>query len=308
MSNLVKGLRTLAAALCVLGGTTKIASAAEPNSPFAFPAGASIGIPVGANPPPGHYLSFRSRFSRGDIVDNSGNAIPVSPDINGLFVGYSYVPNAKVLGASYRFSIGIPIASNSQTAFGFSSSELGFGDLAISPVNLSWSLAPGVFVSAGLSFSIATGKFTPDGVTMNLSSGKNSASLLGGFSYLRDGWNLSAGAALTFYAENSDTQYKNGTELLVDFTALKAVNDSFSIGPVGFWRKQLSDDRNNGTVILGGGTLERAEQIGLGVGFEKRWGPNALNVNLIGNVKTRNTYDAPVLTVNFTMPLGKPGR
>jgi hypothetical protein len=278
--------------------------AVEPNAPFAMPGGATIGIPVGANPPPGHYLSFRSQFSRGNVVDNSGNAIPVSPDINSLFLSYSYVPGIEILGGTYRFSAGIPLLFNSQTAFGLKTTAKGIGDITISPINVSWVLSPGIFASAGMSFSLATGSFKPDGVSMNLGSGKNSASLLFGLSYLRDGWNLSTGSALTVYAENPKTRYRSGAELLIDVTAMKAVSDSFSIGPVGYWRKQISDDANNGTVLLGGGTLDRAEQLGIGIGVEKRFGRGSLNVNLIKNLRTRNTYDAPVLAVNYSIPIG----
>lgn len=123
-----------------------------------------------------------------------------------------------------------------------------------------------------------------------------------GYSYLRDGWNASAHLVYSTQAENKDTGYTSGDELLLNITALKDVG-GFSIGPVGHWRKQIEDDVNNGA-FYGGAASGRAEQIGLGFGFSKPMGGGELNLNLVHDVMAENTVGGTKLQVNFSIPLG----
>lgn len=284
------------------------AYAYEPNTPFAIPTAATIGVAAGANPPPGNYFSISLRSTRGDIVDASGDKIGVSLNSNALALGYSYVPGIKILGGDYRFTATLPVVHVSQSTdisvVHVKTDDSGFGDIAISPFNLSWNLDKGLFASAGVAFNIPIESFNSDITTANVSAGKRSVSLLMGFSNLKDGWNQSIASSLTIYEENPHTHYKSGSELMFNLTVLKEIDNNFSVGPVGFWRKQLEDDENNGP-LLGGGIRARAEQLGLGIGLAKNFGSGQINLNFVKNIRTRNTEDVPVLTLNYSMPFGK---
>jgi len=76
-----------------------------------------------------------------------------------------------------------------------------------------------------------------------------------------------------------------------------------SAGLVGYWGNQATDDENSGA-LLGGNTAGRAEQIGLGLGFTKNWGPNQLNINLLATLSTTNTRGSTTLQVNYSIPIG----
>jgi len=299
---LSKTALTLSAFLCVAAPASH---AREPNIPWSIPPGASIGIPAGANPPLGNYFGVRSAVSYGEVYDADGDAIDVQPDATGVALSFTHVRQNKILGASYRFSAIVPFIRNDQATFGLEDQTTSLADITISPLNLSWATAPGIFASAGLSFNLPTGKYEPDLVTANTGIGAPSLTLHGAYSYLRDGWNLTANAALTINAENPDSDYRSGSDLLVDFTAFKNVGNDMSAGVVGYWRKQMSDDENNGT-LLGGMVAERAEQIGLGLGFTKNWGPKQLNVNFLAPVSTTDTRGSTTLQINYSIPIGAP--
>ncbi len=88
--------------------------------------------------------------------------------------------------------------------------------------------------------------------------------------------------------------------MLVNFTAMKAIQGDQSIGLVGYFRKQLQDDTLGGAVFAGG---NRSEALGLGVGYSKRFGPTELNVNFLQDVSAKNEAGGTKIQVNLFMPL-----
>lgn len=295
-----KLLHALAAAATIAAAPSL---AKEPGTPTMMPSGGSIGVPVGANPPPGLYFVQRSEIFRSNIYSGD-TELPIELDVNSSAQQLHWVPGFTLLGGSYRGMINIPLVHATQTAFGDSTSESGVGDVILSPLNISWMLQPGIFVQSGISFSLPTGKFDTAPGAVNLGSNASAAAIDIGFSYLRDGWNLSAHANYIMYGENDDTNYKSGNEIMLNWTAMKDLG-GFSIGPVGYFRKQVTDDENNG-FAYGGTTSGRAEQYGIGVGLSKRFGPMELNVNYVHDYHVRNTAGGDKLLINFTTPIGKP--
>lgn len=304
MKNIAKWtVKTVSAAALTVAMLSGVAQAREPNIPFVMPPGATLGVPVGANPPPGNYLSFRSVMSNGEIVDDSGDPIGVDVDVKYLSLVYSHVARKTVLGETYRFSFIVPFVNNDQTSFGLPDETNRIGDVSVAPINLSWGVAPGIFVSAGLSINLPVGTYKPDLVSANTGTGAFALGLHSGFSYLRNGWNLSADLNYFMHAKNDDSDYRSGDEVLVNFTAMKQIGKGFSVGPVGYWRQQVTDDHNNGP-LLGGTTQPDVEQAGLGIGLSKRWGGTELNVNYVKSVHARNGRDGDQLQINVNIPFG----
>jgi hypothetical protein len=192
-----------------------------------------------------------------------------------------------------------PLFDNSAEGVGAGGS--GLGDIFLSPLNISWQLAPGIFVQSGLSFGLPTGSFSADGSKVSLGANVVTTSLDLGFSYLRDGWNASAHMFYFHSGRNDDTDYRSGDEILLNLTAMKDMGD-FSLGAVGYWREQVTDDRNYGSAY-GGTVAGRAQQVALGLGITRKFGPGELNVNILHDVKARNTLGGDALQLNYTMPL-----
>lgn len=281
------------------------AAAREPNAPFAVPAGGTFGIPVGANPPPGQYLSFRFANVPGKVVDNAGNPIGVDADVSVLALVYSNVPGIELWGGTYRFTAIVPFATNKQNAFGRETNIGGIGDITISPLNLSWMTSPGTFVSAGFGINIPTGAHNSDGLSANLGTNAYSLTLSGGATKFTKDWTLSAQAALTINAPNKTSayEYRSAPDLLIDASAYRNVGNDLSIGGLAYYRTQLGSDTCSGAPFpCPNGD---AEQFGIGIGVTKSWGPTSLNVNYVTPIKTRNILESPQLQINYSIALGK---
>lgn len=292
------------AALAVAVLAAAPALAREPGVPSTVPPGNTIGVAIGANPPPGFYIGSRTGLWDGTYKDARGDNGGQTNTLIDTAVQFIWVSDTPVLGASWRAHLTVPVLSNDQDRTAplppGSASKIALGNIDISPVNLSWQVAPGIFVSAGLSLYAPTGSF---GADQPISTGGDFWTLSPtlGASYLRDGWNLSAGLSYFTNTESDETSYRSGDEVLLNVTALKDMG-GFSIGPVGYWRKQVTGDENNGTAY--GGTVQgKAEQAALGLGFTTHVGAVEANVNLTRDLYLRNAVGGSKLWVNLLFPL-----
>jgi hypothetical protein len=286
-------LLTLAAgALCM--AATSLA-AREPGTPAAMPSGATVAVPIGANPPPGVYFSSRTEAFFGDVYDDNGKKLPVPVDVKATALQFHWVPGNEILGATYRAMLLVPLVD--VNAAGVHNS--GVGDITISPANLSWMVSPGVFVHTGLSFGLPTGEYLGLGQA-NLGNNVVTTDLDLGFSYLRDGWNLSLQANYFTYGKNHANGFKSGDEVLINWTAMKGIANDQSIGLVGYYRKQLRNDTLGDAIFAGG---NRAEAFSLGLGYSKRFGPTELNVNLMHDLSVKNDLGGTKLQINLTTPI-----
>ncbi|NTF33061.1 SphA family protein [Rhizobium skierniewicense] len=287
----------LAVTLTVAGSA---AYGREPGTPTAMPPGGTVGVPVGANPPPGLYYSMRTDFTFADVY-NGDSKVPIEVNVKASAQQFHWVPGDTVLGGTYRAMLSVPLVEVNQRAFGIEGSEFDIGDIVVSPLNLSWMIAPGVFVQTGVGFTFPTGKFSATPGSINTGSNAFTTSADIGLSYLANGWNLSAHANYFVHAENPDTDYRSGDEFILNWTAMKEVN-GFSIGPVGYFRQQVTDDRNNGR-FYGGTTNGKGKEFGIGIGFTKKLGPVEVNLDYLHDFEVKNTAGGDRFLVNLTMPI-----
>ncbi|MDH4414554.1 MAG: transporter [Rhizobium sp.] len=274
--------------------------AREPGTPTAMPTGATIGVPVGANPPPGLYYSNRNDFLFADVYSGDTKT-PIEVDVRASAQQFHWVPGNTIFGGSYRAMFTVPVIWADQSAFGTETDEFGVGDIVVSPFNLSWMIAPGLFVQSGVTLTMPTGKFSTAPGAVNLGSNAFTGAVDVGVSYLANGWNLSAHANYFVHTKNPDTDYRSGDELIVNWTAMKDVG-GFSIGPVGYLRQQVTDDRNEGS-FYGRGISGKARQFGIGLGLTKNFGPVEANISYVHDFEVENTLGGDRVLVNFTVPL-----
>lgn len=303
-----KHLRGIAACLLAMSAANG-AWAREPGVPTAVPAGNMMGLPAGANPPPGLYFNSRSGMWDATLSDGQGKDAGQDNKLADTALQLLWVPGWQVLGGSYRALLTLPLISNDQSRgapfpppLQGDSSRFTPGSVEISPIGLSWQLSPGIFASAGISVFAPVSRFDP-AESINGGGDFWTISPSVGFSYLRDGWNLSAHAAWYTSTENETTDYRSGDEIMVNLTALRDMG-GFSLGPVAYWRKQISDDRNDGA-FYGGSTGGRAEQIGLGLGVSSRVNMVDVNLNITDDIRSRNTLGGPRVWLNLSLPLGQ---
>ncbi|MHC2002326.1 SphA family protein [Methylobacterium sp. CM6241] len=63
------------------------------------------------------------------------------------------------------------------------------------------------------------------------------------------GYELSAVAGMTYNFENTKTQYQNGIDAHIDFSASKFIGDQYQLGLVGYVYQQVTGDRGRGATF-----------------------------------------------------------
>ncbi|MCK1297388.1 transporter [Bradyrhizobium sp. 24] len=270
------------------------------------------GIVIGAAaaaPPPGLY-GFEQAFTYQSKIVGPG-----APNINGAqtglngnvaAAGFLWAPGWSFLGASYDFVAVVPFVSGS----------IG------SPVNvapsgmhntffaneLSWRLGDsGFFVKAGLGMYAPTG--TQQGPTGLANVGNPWWTFQPNivFSYLKDGWNLTANIFDEINTANTLTNYRSGDILHAEFTATKTIG-KWTIGPVAYYVGQVTDDRSS--AFYGGAINVNRYNIwaaGGMVGYNfgpvsvNVWGTQELSSNASGGTAGPPGFDTASITKGFSI-------
>jgi hypothetical protein len=312
-----------AAAALLMGGAVSKSFAVEPGT-FQYLAGASIGIPGAAAPPPGIYTGFESAYGLyGGMTGTQGGVGAGAPSTHGIglgaFIGIVPVvwsPGWNFLGATYTLAAlqpfvtafagsggGAPagfVGANTNCALAagnFCGWNQMFLNTLFQPVNLSWNLGGGWFVGASFTFQ------APDGTRSLGSPNPDYWTLAPGaaISYLSPNWTLSANMVYQIYTGSAGINsaiggtpaavgFTNGDQFGGDLTALYKLG-KWSFGPVGYWLWQTTSDRAGGAgctpAICGNNNL-----LGLGglVGYD--FGPVDLQVWATDSVWSQNAAQA----------------
>ena len=140
--------------------------------------------------------------------------------------------------------------------------------------------------------------YVPDGTT----SGINGLGSVGNpwwtfqpnlvVSYLKDGWNLTANIFQEINTKSTVTGYRSGDVLHAEFTATKTIGN-WTIGPVGYYVGQVTDDRSS--AFYGGAINTNRYNIwaagGL-VGYN--FGKAALNVWAVNEISAHASGGTPI--------------
>ena len=250
--------------------------------------GASAGVPA-----PGIYMFEQFYTYQATITGPGrppGDSVPVR--LNSESTGFLFVPDWSFLGARYDAVIVQPV-SNLGVGAPINSNYFGLHDTLFIPIELSWKLGDsGFFVKSGFGF------YAPDGTI----TGANGLSGPGHpwwtfvpsviVSYLKDGWNLTAGFYLEADTRNTYTGYQSGDVLHAEFAATRRIG-KWTVGPIGYYYGQVTDDRSsayyhdainvNRYNVWAAGAL---------VGYD--FGPVAVNVWALDDVHADSSGSAPV--------------
>jgi hypothetical protein len=201
-------------AALAIGGMASSALAEEPGSFQNRLSGATIGLPLGALPPPGLYTGLETAYlglpqsvpSTGNFLVGTGTIRANLPAIANA-VPLLFVPGWSFLGASYGMSVVQAFYANHGCTLPSSCGDLGFfsggpnqfngggfvtANTTFNPITLSWNLGGGWFVSGSFNF------MAPDGTRSNFATGQTTPNpdywtLEPAFavSYLSGTWNIS---------------------------------------------------------------------------------------------------------------------
>jgi hypothetical protein len=303
MRNIVLG----GLAALAIGGAAGSASAMEAGTFQNRLNGATIGLPLGALPPPGLYTGLETVYL--GMVGNSGASQGAATGGARLFlpaiaqaVPLLYVPGWNFLGANYAMSVvqafyfanncGV-VANCSQGPFSTSANGTLGGNFVTAnttwnPITLSWNLGGGWFVSGAFNF------MAPDGTRVPGTTNPDYWTFEPAFAiaYLANNWVIGLNF---FYDINTRsngiccavpaTNITNGNSLYGDLAALYKFG-KWEVGPVGFFEVQTTADSGAGCNPVICGNYQEAAIGGL-VGYD--FGPVDLQVWVTGNFVGNNT-------------------
>ncbi len=286
-------------AAIAIGGVASSASAMETGTFQNRLNGATIGLPLGAAPPPGLYTGLETAYlgllagssTSGHAAGNQGSL--VLPAI-AQAVPLLWVPGWNFLGATYSASV-VQAFYNFEacgaTGCGGAAPIIAGGfvytNTFIQPIALSWNMGGGWFIGAGFAFTPPdgthqTGTPNPDYWTFEPSLA---------FSYLGSNWVASANF---FYDVNTKSEgtccaanstITSGNALYGDLTAVYKIG-KWSVGPVGYFEYQTTLDTGAGCSLGLCGRYETAAAGGL-IGYD--FGPVDLQVWVTDSFVGQNT-------------------
>jgi hypothetical protein len=301
-------------AALAIGGVASSAVAEESGTFQNRLNGATIGLPLGALPPPGLYTGLETAYlgmpatgTSGHSVGNqcsavAGGGCAVLPAI-AQAVPLLYVPGWNFLGASYGASVvqafyvfttcGVAGSGGSCSAGDpLSAGGFVYTNTTFNPITLSWNLGSGWFVSAAFNF------MAPDGTRGSITAGGTNFTPNPDYwtfepalaiSYLGSSWVLSANFFYDINTASQGTCCASGLGIPgtpaggFTITSGNALYGDFTavykigkweIGPVGYFEVQTTADTGTGCPALCG--LYRTAAAGGLIGYD--FGPVDLQV------------------------------
>jgi hypothetical protein len=303
-------------AAIAIGGVASSASAMETGTFQNRLNGATIGLPLGALPPPGLYTGLSTAYlgmlsGSGTQGASAGNqcapgvtagSCRVLPAV-AQAVPLLWVPGWSFFGANYSASVVEAFYVFVACGAGNGNAGGGCGGAApiagggfvytntfIQPINLSWNLGGGWFVAAAFSFTPpdgthATGTPNPDYWTFEPSLA---------ISYLGNNWVASWNNFYDINTKSTGTccavnnNITSGNAIYGDLTAVYKIG-KWSIGPVGYYEFQTTSDTGNCSPAAGVNLCGRYQTAAAGglVGYD--FGPVDLQVWVTDQFVGRDT-------------------
>jgi hypothetical protein len=319
-------LRTIAASLAVSGviGPLAGAEAAEGGASFYVP---GFSIPMaGVLPPPGAYFDntayfYDAKIAGGRTTSLGGNVVAeVKVNIWADFVTGLWFTPAEILGGNLAFGITVPFGEPAvragvvingpiinrrlgrPLALTERDKDVNFGDPVVGGMigwhsgNWHWKV--------GAATSIPAGAYEP-GELSNVAFNRWIGDFYAGLTYLDPalGIDLSASGGFTINGENPATNYRTGTELHFDVSAMKFLTKEFSFGVLAAHYQQISGDSGQGASL--GPYKGRVTAVGGTVGYDFQVGqiPISTRLKVLREVDVENRFQGTIGFLQVSFPL-----
>ncbi len=239
---IVNSMKCLALGALVSGVAASVAGAAE-NGNTQYPPGAPQFYAGQIPPYPGlYFLSHTSYSTANQTNDGNGNAIPIDFDVKAVAetLRFLYVSDLEVAGAKVWGQLVVPLVHVDLTVPFASDTNFGLGDM-VGAVGLAWYPDQKQSFIFGVDIATPTGRYGQNDFP-NIGLNHWSFQPTVGYHYFDpEGLEFGVAARMIFNTKNTDTNYKSGNELVVDY----AVGWNFGkvrVGAVGYYLQQLTDD------------------------------------------------------------------
>ncbi|MCW8277805.1 transporter [Pseudomonas sp. PCH199] len=260
MTSLSLLLRLLFAVL--LCGQVSLSIASE-NGGTNWPLGVNTVVPAILPPPGGtelyNYTAFYSADSfRGNDGKSSLPDFKLSVAVEALRMVHTW---GYQTDSGVKFSTGAILSGGRNTleVAGLKDHKSGLNQLYFTPLYLTWSPTPELFLLTGFSAFIPMGNYDKKSI-INTTSNYASYVQEFGLTWLPSpAWELSISPTVSFNQKNNDTDYKSGNIFDLDYNAGYRLpfNPKWQVGIAGHYTKQFSDDQINGNDVAGGNRLSK---------------------------------------------------
>jgi hypothetical protein len=151
--------------------------------------------------------------------------------------------------------------------------------------------------------NLPVGAYDPDRL-VNIGLGHASFDAGGGYTYFDKKNEFSAVAGATYNWENSDTDYKNGVDAHLDWSASHFITDQTHLGIVGYFYHQLTGDSGSGATQ--GDFKSRISAVGPQAGHFFKVGEQQWYTNLKGYYEfdAKNRPEGWNVWLSLVVPLG----
>ena len=295
----------LVASMVVLGAA---AQAREPGIAPQFPPGQTLGLANAVSPPPGLYLMNRLAWYDAELRDDNGGALGQHATIRSEAIQLTWVPGWKVAGATYKAFVNLPLVDMTVTRTSPATGRpgryhtSGLADPKVQPLDLSWSLGDGWHVGAGLGVYVPVGTYHT-GADINIGQHFWTVEPGVAVTWLKDGWNASLHAVYDVNSENKHNHSTSGDQVFLNATLTHNVG-GWDIGPVGYYQKQVTEDRNDGgPSVFRGAVASPAEQVAAGLLVSHTLGPAKVTAFVTRDIEARNTLGGDKIWLNVSVPL-----
>lgn len=258
---------------------------------------------VAAAPPPGFYvMEYVTRYRAGRLNDASGNAVPIP---GGFSVRAFAAATRFVWSTNVRIGSGnlvlhgiVPLVDLEVGVAGMSQHKTGLGDITFGP-GIAYHHSPALHSVLGVDLVAPTGSYS----TSNLANlGRNYWSLQPFYTVTHvdpSGFNGDFKATINFNRRNGATDYKSGTEFIVDYSLGWGFGNGWTAGIGGYAYRQLTDDR------LGGATVAGAKARGFAIGPSLKYDNGKgwfITVKWQKETEARNRPQGSAFWVKSTIP------
>lgn len=281
---------------------------ATENGQTHYPVGVNT-IMNGALPPPGETGFYLYSQYYDSTRLNDGNGRSLDPDFQANV--YAAVPrivhtwHQRVGPFHLSSGLILPMTRVDLRAFGSRDTSTGFGDPVLAPLYLNYANATGTFFAhGGPEIYVPLGKYDKDRLANN---GLNYWTIAptASITWLpAPRWELSATLYPEFNFRNTDTGYRSGNTVTVDFAlAHRPLADlpKLKVALQGFAMKQYTDDRQHGQNVPGG---NRGQAFGLGpqISYDVA-GVGAVMLKYQREFAVENRTEGNRLWFQFALPL-----
>ncbi len=278
----------LLGASTLLSATAGVATASE----YAFSTYAlgSNAFGAGITPPAGTYLTTVSSYYPAKIsgeLDFGGVLLNAGAKIDGFASALNllYVPSTQILGGNLGLSVTVPVGhldikatvDTDQNTVSRQTDGWGLGD-TVPKLQLGWQhgdFAHTLYVQG----TIPTGRWQR-GFSPIIGLHRPSIDTGWAFTWTDKPTKLQFNgvAGVTFNFENTETNYKSGTEFHFEWAIGYEIAQGFLIGVVGYDYRQLTGDSGEGARL--GSFKGRVDAIGPGLSYTTMIGDRPLTLNL----------------------------